>query len=67
VPCDILSRRVYAREPSTPGACRSPRRTAGQGTYTQLDANLSYAQRFRDMDLTWFTIGKNLLDEDMRA
>ncbi|KFI06789.1 TonB-dependent receptor [Massilia sp. BSC265] len=34
--------------------------------YTQLDANLSYTQRFRNADLTWFIIGKNLLDEDIR-
>ncbi|RZA33695.1 MAG: TonB-dependent receptor, partial [Lysobacteraceae bacterium] len=34
--------------------------------YTQLDANLSYTQRFRNTDLTWFIIGKNLLDEDIR-
>lgn len=34
--------------------------------YTQLDANLSYVQRFRNVDLTWFIIGKNLLDEDIR-
>lgn len=34
--------------------------------YTQLDANLSYTQRFKNVDLTWFLIGKNLLDEDIR-
>ncbi|MFC4932815.1 TonB-dependent receptor [Massilia sp. GCM10023247] len=34
--------------------------------YTQLDANLSYTQRFQDTDLTWFIIGKNLLDEEIR-
>lgn len=34
--------------------------------YTQLDANLSYTQRFRNTDLTWFIVGKNLLDEDIR-
>ncbi|MGX4642588.1 TonB-dependent receptor [Massilia sp. SYSU DXS3249] len=34
--------------------------------YTQLDANLSYTQRFRHTDLTWFIIGKNLLDEEIR-
>jgi iron complex outermembrane receptor protein len=34
--------------------------------YTQLDANLSYTQRFNGTDLTWFIIGKNLLDEEIR-
>jgi len=34
--------------------------------YTQLDANLSYTQRLRNTDLTWFIIGKNLLDRDIR-
>jgi iron complex outermembrane receptor protein len=34
--------------------------------YTQLDANLSYTQRFEQTDLTWFIIGKNLLDEEIR-
>ncbi|UVW27032.1 TonB-dependent receptor [Massilia sp. H6] len=34
--------------------------------YTQLDANLAYVQRLRKVDLTWFIIGKNLLDEDIR-
>lgn len=34
--------------------------------YTQLDANLSYTQRFQRTDLTWFIIGKNLLNEEIR-
>lgn len=34
--------------------------------YTQLDANLSYTRRFRNADLTWFIIGKNLLDHEIR-
>jgi iron complex outermembrane receptor protein len=34
--------------------------------YTQLDANLSYTHRFQNTDLTWFIIGKNLLDEEIR-
>lgn len=34
--------------------------------YTQLDANLSYTQRFSHVDLTWFLIGKNLLDDEIR-
>ena len=34
--------------------------------YTQLDANLSWTQRLRNADLTWFIIGKNLLDQDIR-
>lgn len=35
--------------------------------YTQLDANLSYTQRFEHTDLTWFIMGKNLLDEEIRV
>lgn len=34
--------------------------------HTQLDANLSYTQRVGNTDLTWFIIGKNLLDEEIR-
>ena len=34
--------------------------------YTQLGANLSYTQKLRSHDLTWFMIAKNLLDEDIR-
>ena len=37
------------------------------GAYTQVDANLSYTQRFGHTDLTWFIIGKNLLDEEIRV
>jgi iron complex outermembrane receptor protein len=35
-------------------------------SYTQVDANLSYTQRFNSNDLTWFAIVKNLLNEDIR-
>lgn len=35
--------------------------------YTQLDANLSYTQHLRNADLTWFIIGKNLLNEEIRV
>jgi iron complex outermembrane receptor protein len=34
--------------------------------YTQLDANLSYTQQFRTNQVTWFVIGKNLLNQDIR-
>ncbi|HEY0490903.1 MAG TPA: TonB-dependent receptor [Telluria sp.] len=34
--------------------------------YTQVGANLSYTQKLRSHDLTWFLIAKNLLDEDIR-
>jgi len=36
-------------------------------SYNQLNANLSYRQKVGDMDLTWFLIGKNLLNEDIRV
>ncbi|MDB5747522.1 MAG: TonB-dependent receptor [Massilia sp.] len=35
--------------------------------YTQLDANLSYTQRFQHTDMTWFVIARNLLDEEIRV
>lgn len=35
-------------------------------SYTQLNANLSYTQRFGKHDVTWFMLAKNLLDEDIR-
>ena len=35
--------------------------------YTQLDANLSYTQRFEHTDLTWFLIARNLLDDEIRV
>lgn len=34
--------------------------------YTQLDANLSYTQRFGTKEVTWFALGKNLLNQDIR-
>ena len=34
--------------------------------YTQVGANLSYTQKFRNHDLTWFLLAKNLLDKDIR-
>lgn len=34
--------------------------------YTQVGANLSYTQKYRNHDLTWFLLAKNLLDEDIR-
>jgi len=37
------------------------------GSYNQLGANLSYTQKLKDLDLTWFLIGKNLLNEEIRV
>ena len=34
--------------------------------YTQLNANLSFNQRFGGHDVTWFVLAKNLLNEDIR-
>ncbi|MBZ2209946.1 TonB-dependent receptor [Massilia soli] len=34
--------------------------------YTQVGANLSYTQKYRNHDLTWFLLAKNLLDDDIR-
>ncbi len=36
------------------------------GAYTQLDANLSYVQRYGTTDLTWFLLARNLLNQDIR-
>jgi iron complex outermembrane recepter protein len=35
-------------------------------SYTQLNANLSYTQKFGKHDVTWFLLAKNLLNEDIR-
>jgi len=37
--------------------------TAG---YTRLDASLTYTQRYGTTDVSWFVIGKNLLNQDIR-
>lgn len=34
--------------------------------YTQLDASLSYVQRYGTTDFTWFLLARNLLDEEIR-
>lgn len=34
--------------------------------YTQLSANVSYTQHMGKLDLTWFMIARNLLNEDIR-
>ncbi len=34
--------------------------------YNLVDANLSYTQKLDKMDLTWFVLAKNLLNEDIR-
>ena len=36
-------------------------------SYNQLNANLSYTQHVGGLDLTWFMLAKNLLNEDIRA
>jgi len=40
--------------------------SVGTPAYNQLDANLSYTQRVDGMDLTWFALAKNLLNDDIR-
>ncbi|HTN67656.1 MAG TPA: TonB-dependent receptor, partial [Burkholderiaceae bacterium] len=40
--------------------------TSATPGYTQIDANLSYIQRYRANDVTWFLIAKNLLNQDIR-
>jgi iron complex outermembrane receptor protein len=35
-------------------------------SYTRLDANLSYTQRYGSTQVTWFAIARNLLNEDIR-
>ena len=35
--------------------------------YNQLNANVSYTQKVGDMDLTYFVLAKNLLNEDIRV
>jgi iron complex outermembrane receptor protein len=37
------------------------------GSYNQLNANLSYTQKLKDMDLTWFVLAKNLLNDEIRV
>jgi iron complex outermembrane receptor protein len=41
--------------------------TTDTASYNQLSANFSYRQKLADYDLTWFLIGKNLLNEDIRV
>jgi iron complex outermembrane receptor protein len=36
-------------------------------SYNQLNANLSYTHHVGQIDLTWFMLAKNLLNEDIRA
>jgi iron complex outermembrane receptor protein len=35
-------------------------------SYNQVDANLSYTQKLQNMDLTYFVLAKNLLNDDIR-
>lgn len=37
------------------------------GSYNQLNANISYTQKLQDLDLTWFLLAKNLLNEEIRV
>ncbi|MCE3262456.1 MAG: TonB-dependent receptor [Pseudoduganella sp.] len=37
------------------------------GSYNQLNANLSYTQKLKDLDLTWFVLAKNVLNEEIRV
>jgi len=40
--------------------------TSATPSYTQVNANLSYTQRYGTYDVTWFLLGKNLLNEEIR-
>ncbi|HEX7635649.1 MAG TPA: TonB-dependent receptor [Noviherbaspirillum sp.] len=40
--------------------------TVATPAYTQVDANLSYTQRFGTTQWTWFAIAKNLFNQDIR-
>jgi iron complex outermembrane receptor protein len=40
--------------------------TTATPAYNQLDASLSYTQRLGNIQATWFAMGKNLLNEDIR-
>ncbi len=37
------------------------------GSYNQLNANVSYTQKLKNMDLTWFLLAKNLLNDEIRV
>ena len=53
--------RVAAHERIAVTSSETP--TAG---YTRLDASLSYTQRYNSTELTWFVLGKNLLNQEIR-
>lgn len=40
--------------------------TSKTPAYTRLDAHLSYSQRYKGIQLTWFALARNLLDQDIR-
>lgn len=40
--------------------------TSATPAYTQLDASVAYTQNLGRYDVTWFMIGKNLLNQDIR-
>jgi iron complex outermembrane receptor protein len=41
--------------------------TSPTDAYTQLDANVSYTQKVRAYDVTYFALAKNLLNQDIRV
>lgn len=41
--------------------------TSPSGAYNQLNANISYTQKLKDMDLTWFLLAKNVLNDEIRV
>jgi iron complex outermembrane receptor protein len=51
-------------------ALNQDRLAAGETTttsgYTQVDANLSYTHRYGGQQITWFVLGKNLLNQEIR-
>ena len=47
-------------------AAASVSQETATAAYTQLDASLSYVQRYGTTDLTWFLLARNLLNEEIR-
>ena len=56
---------LHANSHTRIAAASISQETATAG-YTQLDASLSYVQRFGTTDLTWFLLARNLLNEEIR-
>jgi iron complex outermembrane receptor protein len=75
-PADRIGASIGYREAAFRGGlswthARGQDRLAGFETtptpaYNLVDANLSYTQKLEKLDLTWFVLAKNLLNEDIR-